>query len=118
MGQTEKAILDGLTLDDLQENHREIAEVIGVDGLKLLSAVFGGVDLHIPKYKELVRGRAYRLIYEEYDGTNIKKLALKYDVCEATVYKIIRDRITGKSRRKEKQLPGQMTIADMQFPEE
>lgn len=41
MERTEKAILDGLTLDDLSENHREIAEVIGMDGLKLLSDTFG-----------------------------------------------------------------------------
>lgn len=93
MERTEKAILDGLTLDDLSENHREIAEVIGMDGLKLLSDTFGGTPIHIPKYKELVKNRLYRLIYEEYDGTNIKNLSRKYDVCEATVYKIIRDRI-------------------------
>ena len=117
MGQTEKEILDSLTLDDLQEKHREIAEVVGVEGLKHLSAVFGGVSIHIPTYEELTRGRVYRLIYEEYDGTNIRKLALKYGVCEATVYKVIRDRITGRKKKKERLLSGQMSIADIQLPE-
>lgn len=111
MGQTEKGILDGLTLDDLQENHREIAEVVGVDGLKLLSAVFGGSSIYIPQYKELVKNRVYKHIYEEYDGSNIKKLAAKYDVSESTVYNIIRDKITRGSMKKI--LPGQMNIADL-----
>ena len=55
---------------------------------------------------ELKKNRIYKAILEEYDGTNIKQLAGKYQVSEATVYKILKDKI-GKV-----QIPGQMSIAD------
>lgn len=95
-----------LTLEDLQEQHREIAELIGMDGLLKLADVYGGTSLYIPQVRELMKNRIYKAILEEYDGTNIKQLAGKYQVSEATVYKILKDKI-GKV-----QIPGQMSFAD------
>ena len=95
-----------LTMEDLQEQHREIADVIGLDALVKLCEAYGGSSLYIPQMRELMKNRIYQAISSEYDGTNIKKLAGKYQISEATVYKIIRDRV-GKIS-----IPGQMTIAD------
>ena len=53
-----------------------------------------------------MKNRVYKAILEEYDGTNIKQLSGKYQVSEATVYKILKDKI-GKV-----QIPGQMSFAD------
>ncbi len=113
MKRQEKEIIDSLALEDLQENHRAIAHVIGLDGLKELCAAFGGSSIYIPQFRELVKNRAYRCIYEEYNGDNIKELASKYDVSESTVYNIIRDRIARGSLKSV--LPGQMNIADLQL---
>ena len=38
-----------LTLEDLQEQHREIAELIGLDGLLKLADAYGGTSLYIPR---------------------------------------------------------------------
>ncbi len=95
-----------LTLEDLQEQHREIAELIGLDGLLKLADAYGGTSLYIPQVRELKKNRIYKAILEEYDGTNIKQLSGKYQVSEATVYKILKDKI-GKV-----QIPGQMSFAD------
>ena len=95
-----------LTLEDLQEQHREIAELIGMDGLMKLADVYGGTSLYIPQVRELMKNRVYKAILEEYDGTNIKQLSGKYQVSEATVYKILKDKIGNV------QIPGQMSFAD------
>ena len=95
-----------LTLEDLQEQHREIAELIGLDGLLKLADAYGGTSLYIPQVRELKKNRIYKAILEEYDGTNIKQLAGKYQVSEATVYKILKDKIG------QVQIPGQMSFAD------
>ena len=57
-----------LTLDDLQDQHREYAEVIGVDNLLRLSDNFGGTSIYIPQRRELEKNRIYRRIYQEFDG--------------------------------------------------
>lgn len=98
-----------LTIDDLQEQHREYAEVIGVDNLIKLSRAFGGSSIYIPQEKELVKNKIYRAISEEFDGTNMKKLAVKYKVSEATVYNVVRDQINRGARIN---IPGQMNFAD------
>lgn len=122
-----------LTLEDLQEQHREIAEVIGLENMVRLSEVFGGSSPYIPQPKELLRNYTYRAICEEYQekGTDIKKLAAKYQVSVTTAYKIMKEirktpqkpsgkvkveknrRGTGKKGgAEERELPGQMTFAD------
>ena len=45
MERKELAVIDSLTPDDLQENHRAIADAVGMDGLKLLCAAFGGSSM-------------------------------------------------------------------------
>ena len=47
-----------LTLDDLQDQHREYAEVIGVDNLLRLSDNFGGTSIYIPQRRELEKNLA------------------------------------------------------------
>ena len=47
-----------------------------------------------------------------FDGTNIKKLASKYDVSESTVYNVVREQIQS-GVHKHPMIPGQMSIADM-----
>lgn len=97
---------DIITMEDLQEQHRMVAEVIGLDNMILLSEMFGGAAIYIPQKRELLKNHIYRVVSEEFDGTNIKKLAAKYDVSEATVYRIVKDKI-GKIG-----IPGQMSFAD------
>lgn len=111
MMESDREILESLTVDDLQEQHRGIAEAVGVEGLISLTDVYGGSSIYIPQKKELVKNRVYRNILHEYDGTNIKELAVRYNVCESTVYNIVRDKIVKGSARQ--QIPGQINFADI-----
>lgn len=82
-----------ITLEDLNDEHREIAEIIGIKNLLTLSEYLGGMQFYIPKKDKLTKNTIYKAIMKEFDGTNIKKLASKYDVSESTVYRIIKGQV-------------------------
>lgn len=109
----EKDIISGITIEDLQEQHRPIAESIGMESFIKLVREFGGSAIYIPQMREVTKMRVYRMIRDEFDGTNIKKLASKYDVSESTVYNVVREQITERCYNKHPMIPGQMSIADM-----
>lgn len=94
-------------LEDLSELHQEYAKVIGISGMIALSKHFGGTQIYIPKYEELIKFAKYKNLLAEYQkGVPIKTLAKRYDVSESTIYHLIRQRFGGKV------LPGQMNILD------
>lgn len=111
MKKSDMELLQELTLDDLQEQHKLIAQAVGIDGLFKLSDSFGGSGIYIPQKRELVKNKVYAMISEEYDGTNIKELAYAYEVSESTVYNVVRDKIIKGSARK--QIPGQINFTDI-----
>ena len=109
---TEKELISGLSLDDLQEQHRAIAESVGIEKFLELVKSFGGSSIYIPQMREVVKMKVYHMIQDEFDGTNIKTLANKYDVSESTVYNVVREQIQSGIHR-HPVIPGQMSIADM-----
>lgn len=98
-----------LTLDDLQEQHREYAKIIGLDNLLKLSDAFGGTTIYIPQRRELEKNKVYNQIYKEFDGRNLQELTQKYGVSKSTVYKIVGDKIGHASWS----IPGQMSFMDL-----
>ncbi len=104
-----EGIIQTLTVDDLQEQHREYAKIIGIENIIRLSEAFGGSSFYIPKKQELVKNKIFRAISQEYNGSNILELCRKYDVAESTVYKVVKDQIAKGTR---KNIPGQMSFAD------
>lgn len=88
----------------LQEKHKELARIIGIDNLIALSEYYGSTPFYMPQKNNLLKIKIQRNIYEEFDGTNIKKLAKKYGVSEATAYNIVRDKFS--------QVKGQMSFED------
>lgn len=112
MGMEEK-LLEELKPENLQELHREIANVVGVEGIIRLSDYFGGTTIYIPKKRELVKNLVIEKIQAEYRGTNIRELAQKYNVSESFVYSALRGRLLkGAEKREAKQnVPGQYKFA-------
>ena len=111
MNKSEQKILDQLTMEDLQEQHRMIAQAVGIEGPIRLIDIFGGSGIYTPPKRELAKNKIYHMILEEYDGTNIRELAVAYGVSESTVYNIVRDKIVKGSAKK--QIPGQLNFADI-----
>ncbi len=117
----EEKLLRDLTIEDLQEQHRDFAEALGMENLIKLSEHFGGTSIYVPQRRELVKQRVYGLIRKEYDGTNIKELASRYDVSESTVYNVVRDILLRGAAKREvaSNIPGQMDLMEcMLAPQE
>ncbi len=106
--------IECLTLEDLSEKDREVAEIIGVEKLILLSQVMGGNPYYIPKPDNLAKTKIRSEIQKAYDGTNIKRLAAEYNVCTSTIYNILRGMLMkgAEKRKKRENIPGQQDFMD------
>ena len=46
-----------IDIDELKEQHRIYAQLIGVNNLLILSKNYGGTSIYIPKFEELLKNR-------------------------------------------------------------
>lgn len=95
--------------DDLNEEQQQLAELIGLENFAKLVQVFGGTNIYIPKAEAFGRTVRNEKIRQEYNGRNIKSLAVKYGLTERQVYKLIN---TIPKSNYIRVLDGQMSIFD------
>ncbi|MCG8530465.1 MAG: hypothetical protein MI749_07370, partial [Desulfovibrionales bacterium] len=67
-----------ITTKDLPGDFREIARLIGLESAMKLLKEFGGAQLYVPKPETVIRPVRDRAIVSEFDGSNVKQIALKY----------------------------------------
>lgn len=81
-------------MDDLRDEQRRIAEIIGVEAYLELTREFGGTTIYIAKAEE-IKNRIERdkKIREEFDGSNARELALKYGLSEVWIRNIVCDKL-------------------------
>ena len=92
-------------IDDLPEDCRDIAEIIGLDNLIALVKARGGETLYLPKPERLAIGARNRMICKQFDGRNYRELARKYDLTETWIREIVAEgRSGGPSHNKQKQM--------------
>lgn len=109
-------IFDNLRMDDLADKYKEVADIVGFENYMKLVEHFAGDSVYIPKKYELYRHEMYKAILDEYDGTNIKRLAVAYGISEKTIYNILRGHLLKKKKKaKNGQMEGQMSILDLDF---
>lgn len=107
-------IFENLKVDDLEDKYKEIADIVGFENLIKLVENYAGNSVYIPQKYELYRHEMYKAILDEYDGTNIKRLATDYGISEKTVYNILRDHLFKKKKSSGKgQLEGQISLLDL-----
>lgn len=94
-------LLDLLTMDDLNEEQRQLAELIGLDGYKALVRTYGGMHIDIPQAETLTRDRRNEQIIAAYDGYNVAELARKWGLSESRIYVLTK----GKRDKIRKRLP-------------
>ena len=74
----------------LNNVYREIGEKLGMDTAMDIYGLFKGQQISFPtRLFNPVRIR--QIIIQEYDGTNIRTLSLKYGYSEKTIRRIIKD---------------------------
>ena len=70
--------------------YKEISEKLGMDTAMEIYRMFKGQQISFPM-RFFNPARIQKCILQEYDGTNIKTLAIKYGYSEKTVRRIIRE---------------------------
>ena len=79
----------------LNSVYKEISEKLGVDAAMDIYQLFKGQQITFPMRffnAECIR----KIIVQEYDGTNVKKLAVKYGYSEKSIRRIIRESVEVK----------------------
>ena len=80
-------------LEDLKnQTAREMAEIIGVENTMKLIIVYSSSTFYMPKMDSIYRVVRDRRINAEYNGRNVRELAIKYDVSENWVRRIVEPR--------------------------
>ena len=73
--------------------YKEISEKLGMDTAMEIYRMFKGQQISFPM-RFFNPERIQKCIVQEYDGTNIKMLAIKYSYSEKTVRRIIRESVS------------------------
>lgn len=81
-----------IQLEDLPEEYREVAEIIGFKAALDLVFGFQGCQLYVPKLKTITRQRQYRQMYNDFEACgSYKRVAIKYDLSESHTRQIIKE---------------------------
>lgn len=102
-------LLDRVQIENLDEEQKSLAELIGLEAFKSLVRAFNGTSIYIPKIESLEKTVRDELIKEEFNGGNYKELALKFGLTETW----IRNIVFNKAKEiKARPMEGQMTMED------
>lgn len=83
-------MLNGKESELFNDVYREIGNVIGLDVALAIYQLYKGQQITFPIHLFNVK-RIQGNIIKEYDGSNLKELAKKYDYSEKTIRRMIRD---------------------------
>ena len=99
-----------IRVQDLYGVQRDIAEVIGIDNYIELTKIFGGDNIYIQKYSEVIKIQRNAEIRAKFNGCNSEELAKKYDLSERYIRMLCEDLIEDMRSRPPK---GQLSFFDM-----
>jgi len=84
-------------LSIIAEKHRDkiikpydaIFEECGLDAILAYCGHFGGLTVYMPSVRRIFGSCIAHEVRSEFNGMNYKALAIKYDVCESYIRKIV-----------------------------
>lgn len=82
-------LISNLTVDCVNEEQRQLIDCIGIENYKKIVLEFGGQYIYIPKSETISRELRDREIKEQFDGSNYRKIANKYNLSVGQVRRII-----------------------------
>lgn len=92
--------------EDFTQSFQPIITAIGIKAALDLCKYSGGIQQYIPLYDEVLEGPRNRAITKEFDGSNTRPLAWKYNVSEVYVRNLLAQNRRSENKRilKENQL--------------
>lgn len=101
------SIIDNIKESDLDEDQRQLAELIGLDNYQKLIKTYGGTPIYIPKADAFIRASRNEQIKADFNGYNFRQLAFKYNLTEVQIRSIVADDV---KRIRAKPIDGQMDL--------
>lgn len=98
-----------IKIEDLYGIQKEIAELIGIDNYIKLSLHFGGDNIYVQKYSEVIKVQRNNDIRQKFNGYNSDQLAREYNLSERYIRMICADLIESTRSRPPQ---GQMSLFD------
>ncbi len=83
-----------MDISKLKGKNKEIAELIGEEGLTKLAKQFGGSKIYIPTLSTLNRIEISDKLKRQYNGDNAAELGKKYNISERTVIRMVTKKST------------------------
>ena len=80
----------GLKIGNLSQDMQLVATAVGIDGAIKLILAFGGSSIYFPKKESLLKKTRNRTIKNDFNGTNLKELSMKYRLSTPCLRAIIR----------------------------
>lgn len=103
-------LLEELTLEDLDEEQRELADCIGLDAYKKLVASYAGNPINIRMPERITMKLRNEKIRSEFNGYNYTALSQKYGLCKNQIRNIVADIVVNKRNQP---LQNQITFDDL-----
>nr|WP_319491825.1 Mor transcription activator family protein [uncultured Desulfobacter sp.] len=89
--------INDIQMDDLPEEFRAVARLIGMPAALALVNGFAGCQLYVPKLETLTRQQKHRRMYDDFqENGNYKRVAVKYGLSESRTRQIV----NGERRRR------------------
>lgn len=78
-----------MTVDCLPESYQPVAQIVGIENALKLSRHLGGLYFYYPQIDSLLRAKRDERIRNEFNGTNHRELARKYNLTESWIRIIV-----------------------------
>ena len=98
--------------DDIPENMRDVAEVLGLKFVLDLASILGGSYCYIPPLKTIYIDARDREIRRRFNGGNYAALAVQYRMTERYIRKIVHGQ-RPRDKRKQERLRLQLQAGDL-----
>lgn len=95
---TRQELMSEVAFEDLPPICIQAVNILGLEMFVKLSYEIGGTSLYIPKFESVIAKARDRLIVKQFNGSNFRDLALKYNLTEVWVRQIINQDLARKKQ--------------------
>lgn len=104
------SLLDELTIDDLDEEQRELADCIGFEAYRRLLSNYAGDTIRVRMPNRITLPLRNEKIKEDFTGYNYRELAKKYGMHPYSIWRIVADI---RIQKQNEPLPEQIDFNDL-----
>lgn len=79
-----------VVIEYIPYNLHTMADLVGVENILQICKMYGGSSIYIPVYSKMIMGDRNRRMVRDYNGKNIDRLRVRYDLSKEQVKYVLR----------------------------